>query len=120
MEISCTYRYPSRENYRETAVEETYWFTERNGNEPVDVRTDSQCAGRVQVLETERGRSTLRISNLRESDSTEYKFRFITNQPGGSFTGSPGVTLSVTGNIFIHVLIIYKRSACRKQQYKNV
>ncbi|XP_073331900.1 myelin-associated glycoprotein-like [Pagrus major] len=39
---------------------------------------------------------TLRITNLRESDSAEYKFRFITNQPGGTYTGSRGVTLRVT------------------------
>ncbi|XP_042246646.1 uncharacterized protein LOC121882447 [Thunnus maccoyii] len=32
---------------------------------------------------------------LRESDSAEYNFRFITNQPGGKYT-SPGVTLTVT------------------------
>ncbi|XP_075948144.1 uncharacterized protein LOC142950130 [Anarhichas minor] len=37
------------------------------------------------------------ITDLRESDSAEYKFRFTTNQPDEKYTGSPGVTLSVTG-----------------------
>uniref|UniRef100_A0AAZ3RMJ4 Ig-like domain-containing protein n=1 Tax=Oncorhynchus tshawytscha TaxID=74940 RepID=A0AAZ3RMJ4_ONCTS len=39
---------------------------------------------------------TLRITDLRESDSAEYKFRFITGQTGEKYTGDPGVTLSVT------------------------
>ncbi|XP_071208946.1 B-cell receptor CD22-like isoform X2 [Salvelinus alpinus] len=39
---------------------------------------------------------TLKITDLRESDSAEYKFKFITDQTGGKYTGSPGVTLSVT------------------------
>uniref|UniRef100_A0AAQ4P750 Ig-like domain-containing protein n=1 Tax=Gasterosteus aculeatus aculeatus TaxID=481459 RepID=A0AAQ4P750_GASAC len=35
--------------------------------------------------------------DVRESDSAEYKFTFMTNKPGEKYTGSPGVTLSVTG-----------------------
>uniref|UniRef100_A0AAQ4QWP0 Ig-like domain-containing protein n=1 Tax=Gasterosteus aculeatus aculeatus TaxID=481459 RepID=A0AAQ4QWP0_GASAC len=35
--------------------------------------------------------------DLRESDSAEYKFTLMTNKPGEKYTGSPGVTLSVTG-----------------------
>ncbi|XP_044047447.1 sialoadhesin-like [Siniperca chuatsi] len=66
-----------------------------NGNEHVDLRTESEYAGRVQYSCNEKS-CTLRITDLREGDSAEYKFRFITNQPGGSLTGSPGVTLSVT------------------------
>ncbi|XP_044047681.1 B-cell receptor CD22-like isoform X9 [Siniperca chuatsi] len=94
VEISCRYRYPSTINRYYTTVE-TFWVTEMNGNEHVDLRTESEYAGRVQYSCNEKS-CTLRITDLRESDSAEYKFRFITNQPGGSFTGSPGVTLSVT------------------------
>ncbi|XP_044046471.1 B-cell receptor CD22-like isoform X2 [Siniperca chuatsi] len=95
VEISCSYRYPSRINSLDTTVEKTFWFTKMNGKERVDLRTESEYAGRVQYSCNEKS-CTLRITDLRESDSAEYKFRFITNQPGGSFTGSPGVTLSVT------------------------
>ncbi|XP_044047682.1 B-cell receptor CD22-like isoform X10 [Siniperca chuatsi] len=95
VEISCSYRYPSRINSLNTTVEKTFWVTEMNGKEHVDLRTESEYAGRVQYSCNEKS-CTLRITDLRESDSAEYKFRFITNQPGGSFTGSPGVTLSVT------------------------
>uniref|UniRef100_A0A8C4HWC4 B-cell receptor CD22 n=1 Tax=Dicentrarchus labrax TaxID=13489 RepID=A0A8C4HWC4_DICLA len=67
-----------------------------NGDVTVDLRTDSEYSGRVQY-HCDNNICTLRITDLRESDSAEYKFRFITNQPGGSYTGLPGVTLLVTG-----------------------
>ncbi|XP_045920542.1 uncharacterized protein LOC123980287 [Micropterus dolomieu] len=67
-----------------------------NGDVPVDLRTDSEYAGRLQYSCSD-NICTLRITDLRESDSVEYKFGFITNQQGGRFTGSPGVTLSVAG-----------------------
>ncbi|XP_044047689.1 uncharacterized protein LOC122874132 [Siniperca chuatsi] len=95
VEIRCSYKYPSRINRLYTTVEKTFWFTKMNGNEHVDLRTESEYAGRVQYSCNKKS-CTLRIPDLRESDSAEYKFRFITNQQGGSFTGSPGVTLSVT------------------------
>lgn len=100
VDINCTYRYPSRINNVDTAVNETLWFTKGSNKEPVDLRTDSEYAGRVQY-HCDKNDCTLRITDLRERDSAEYKFRFTTNQPGGKYTGSPGVTLTVTGNIFI-------------------
>uniref|UniRef100_A0A668RLJ4 B-cell receptor CD22 n=1 Tax=Oreochromis aureus TaxID=47969 RepID=A0A668RLJ4_OREAU len=51
--------------------------------------------GRVEYRSNQKD-CTLRITELRESDSAVYKFRFITNQQRGSYTGSPGVTLTVT------------------------
>ncbi|CAK6975714.1 B-cell receptor CD22-like, partial [Scomber scombrus] len=95
VEINCNYRYPSRVNNVDTAVDETIWFTKLSNNEPVDLRTDSEYAGRVQY-HCDKNDCTLRITDLRERDSAEYKFRFTTNQPGGKYTGSPGVTLTVT------------------------
>ncbi|XP_030282733.1 B-cell receptor CD22-like isoform X3 [Sparus aurata] len=77
-------------------VEETFWFTTLQGNMPVDLRTHSGYAGRVEYSCSEKS-CTLRITDLRESDSAEYKFRFITDQEGGRYIGSPGVTLRVTG-----------------------
>ncbi|KAL4007827.1 hypothetical protein ACER0C_001679 [Sarotherodon galilaeus] len=65
------------------------------GDEHVDVRTEAEFAGRVQY-HCDNKDCTLRITDLRESDSAEYRFRFVTNQPGGKYSGSPGVTLSVT------------------------
>ncbi|KAM3624015.1 uncharacterized protein V6R79_018129 [Siganus canaliculatus] len=57
--------------------------------------TESQYGGRVQVLDPGSGRSTLRISDLRQSDSAQYRFRF----KAGSFewkSSLPGTTLTVT------------------------
>ncbi|XP_054482761.1 B-cell receptor CD22-like isoform X2 [Anoplopoma fimbria] len=77
------------------AVHKTFWFTNTNGGRPVDLTTDSEYSGRVQT-QCDKNYCTLTITNLRESDSAEYKFMFTTNQSGGKYTGSPGVTLSVT------------------------
>ena len=96
VEINCTYTYPSRIDGVNTEVKETFWFTKLSGNQPVDLRTDSDYQDRVEYSCSEKS-CTLRITDLRESDSAEYKFRFITNQPDGRYTGSPGVTLTVTG-----------------------
>ncbi|XP_023276462.1 B-cell receptor CD22-like [Seriola lalandi dorsalis] len=96
VEIVCIYRSPSRIKGRDTTVEKTFWFTKFCNDEPVDLRADSEYSGRVQH-QCKKNRCTLRITDLRESDSAEYKFGFITNQPGGKYTDDSGVTLSVTG-----------------------
>uniref|UniRef100_A0A3Q3L5M3 B-cell receptor CD22 n=1 Tax=Mastacembelus armatus TaxID=205130 RepID=A0A3Q3L5M3_9TELE len=88
--IRCTYTYPS--NVR---VQETFWFTKGTNTDPVDLKTQSEYSGRVQY-QCEDKTCTLTIRDLRETDSAQYKFRFITNQPGGKYSGSPGVTLTVT------------------------
>uniref|UniRef100_A0A3B4ZX82 Ig-like domain-containing protein n=1 Tax=Stegastes partitus TaxID=144197 RepID=A0A3B4ZX82_9TELE len=95
VDIRCTYTYPFRVNGNATVVEEAVWFTEMNRDEPVDVKTDAEFTDRVQYLCGE-NYCNLRITDLRKSDSAEYKFMFRTNQPGGKTIGSPGVRLSVT------------------------
>ncbi|XP_029905570.1 B-cell receptor CD22-like [Myripristis murdjan] len=65
----------------------------------MDLRLDSDYTGRVEYdtwIDGYRTHCRLRISDLRESDSAVYKFRFITNQPGGESSGEPGVSLTVT------------------------
>ena len=110
VDINCTYSYPSMINNVDTTVDKTLWFTKGSYDAPVDLRTDSDYAGRVQY-HCDKKNCTLRITDLRERDSAEYKFR-ITTRNNKRYTGSPGVTLTVTGNIFIHVNIqifnIYK------------
>lgn len=95
--IHCTFSHPSRINDHDVTVERTFWFTEVQNKEPEDLRTDSKYAGRVQ---NHCGESdcTLTITDLRESDSHVYEFMLITGQ-GGRFIGSPGVKLTVTGNV---------------------
>ncbi|XP_051239717.1 B-cell receptor CD22-like isoform X2 [Dicentrarchus labrax] len=108
VDISCTYGYPSRINDHDTEVEKEIWFTKMNGNEFVDLRTDSEYSGRVEYS-CHYKNCTLRITDLRESDSAEYKFRFITNLSTGKYTGSPGVTLSVTDlQVQVSRLLVYE------------
>ena len=83
-------------------IRSKFWFSLHHSHQwqspsqPEDFSEDSQFAGRVQVLESERGRSTLRITDLTESDSAQYHFKFTTE----SFewrSSLPGTTLTVTG-----------------------
>ncbi|KAK0146428.1 B-cell receptor CD22 [Merluccius polli] len=102
VDITCTYRYPYKLQYLSSL-----WFTKEDNKQPVDLLSDTDYAGRVEYTCGEiscyryncRGTCTLRIRDLRQSDSAVYKFRFITNQPGGQYTGEPGVKLSVTGKL---------------------
>ncbi|XP_063739734.1 sialic acid-binding Ig-like lectin 10 isoform X1 [Eleginops maclovinus] len=109
--VICTYRYicaPKGSSENISCIYNTYhlyggsklWFRHESYSDwltssPVDLSEDSQYEGRIQVLETERRRSTLRISDLRDSDSAEYRFTFKTS--GFDWRRSlPGTTLTVT------------------------
>ncbi|KAM3623703.1 uncharacterized protein V6R79_014660 [Siganus canaliculatus] len=91
VDISCSYN----SYHRSTSK---LWFIPGRGlqwQSPSQSSRDSQYGGRVQVLEPWSGLSTLRISDLRQSDSAQYRFRFT----AGSFewrSSLPGTTLTVT------------------------
>ncbi|XP_062420298.1 basigin-like isoform X3 [Pungitius pungitius] len=93
VEISCTYTHPPGIDPSDT--KDTFWCTKEKDGEPVDLKTDSEYSDRV-TYDCYKKSCTLTIRNLRESDSAKYKFRFRTNKPGQKYTGSSGVTLSVT------------------------
>ncbi|CAL8328535.1 unnamed protein product [Merluccius merluccius] len=103
VDITCTYKYPYKMS--SSTLVETLWFTKGDHKQPVDLLSDTDYAGRVEYRCGEnscswficKGKCNLRIRDLRQTDSAEYKFRFTTNRPGGKYTGDPGVTLSVTG-----------------------
>ncbi|XP_064872764.1 uncharacterized protein LOC115118106 isoform X3 [Oncorhynchus nerka] len=93
VEMSCSIRYQ-----RWHKVTRTFWFTKMYDVENyVNLRKDPDYKGRVTYRSDKTNGHTLRITDLRESDSATYKFRFITDQTRGRYTGDPGVTLSVTG-----------------------
>ncbi|XP_030284804.1 uncharacterized protein LOC115588352 [Sparus aurata] len=98
VDMSCTYTYPSTVK----RVENRFWFTKESNGVYTDLRTDPQYSGRVQYI-CVNNNCTLRITDLRESDSAEYKFRFIIEQEGGKYSGLPGVTLSVTEPLKLQV-----------------
>ncbi|XP_055767674.1 B-cell receptor CD22-like [Salvelinus fontinalis] len=91
VDISCFYTHPSWQN-----VTEVSWFRKWKSGVTKDLIHDSEYATRVEYHRQTENDSTLRITDLRESDSTEYKFRFTTDEArwGYSF---PGTTLTVTG-----------------------
>ncbi|KAI4798842.1 hypothetical protein KUCAC02_020446 [Chaenocephalus aceratus] len=94
VEMSCSFTFPSRWKDGENTLQNTFWFTEKKGDEYEDLTTVSKYAGRVEYLYSNHT-CTLRIRNLTERDAAEYYFRFITNQD--AYWGLPGTTLSVTG-----------------------
>uniref|UniRef100_A0A4W5KKD2 Ig-like domain-containing protein n=1 Tax=Hucho hucho TaxID=62062 RepID=A0A4W5KKD2_9TELE len=67
------------------------------GVEPEDIGQDLENADRLEYDGDKKNGHTLKITDLRESDSATYWFRFITDQTRGRYIGNPGVTLSVTG-----------------------
>ncbi|KAI9529110.1 hypothetical protein NQZ68_013417 [Dissostichus eleginoides] len=95
VEIRCSYSYPSTWKGGVNTVEKTFWFTEKHNGELVDLTTVSEYAGRVEDL-CENNNCTLRIRNLTESDSAEYKFRMETNQDGPKL---PSVSVSPSAEI---------------------
>ncbi|XP_052447094.1 muscle M-line assembly protein unc-89-like isoform X1 [Carassius gibelio] len=82
VDISCSYSHPSSDT-----VNKTFWHYGRP--DVKDLREEHQFAGRVEYVGNK-----LRIKELKSIDSGEYRFRFITNSD--EYSGSPGVTLTVT------------------------
>ncbi|XP_029988067.1 B-cell receptor CD22-like [Sphaeramia orbicularis] len=116
--MSCTYTYPQWIDSRVTTIKEKFWFINRD-IQSVDLKTESEYKGRVLLYDYGGNYSSVRISDLRQSDSAQYQFRFITNQPGGRYTGSPGVTLTVTARPDLQVHVT-RSSSCRNSNCVQV
>lgn len=80
--------------------EDSLWFTKTSGGEPVNLREDPQYSGRVEVQCSDNN-CTLTIRDLRETDTAQYRFTFRGDEHVQRSTASPGVNLTVTGNILI-------------------
>nr|XP_033945003.1 B-cell receptor CD22-like [Pseudochaenichthys georgianus] len=117
VDIRCSYRAPSTRKRSSVSVKNVLWFTDTQEEGPVDLSSDSEYAGRVKYY-CDKTTCTLRISDLRESDSAEYKFKFK-DRPSKRFTQS-GVTLSVTApdvqvqvsRLYISWVELQCRSSC--------
>lgn len=101
VKIWCSYTYPTKYKGTEIAVNDRFWFTKKDGEIYTDLKTDQDYSQRVEYHCESNNNCSLKISNLTERDGRLYKFRFITNLTFGKYTGLPGVSLSVTGNICI-------------------
>lgn len=109
VDIRCSYRRPSSPRRRPLPPEQTLWFNDLQDGGPVDLRTQPQYAGRVKYY-CDRTTCTLRMSELRRSDSAEYKFKFK-HKPNRKFIKLPGVSLSVSGNV--HLCLCVSVCLCR-------
>ncbi|KAL6461863.1 hypothetical protein MHYP_G00300080 [Metynnis hypsauchen] len=90
VDFLCTYSHPKAER-----VNKAFWFYFRPEVESEELSEEEQFAGRVEFNGDKERKCTLRMRDVRERDSGEYRFQFST-QSGETFTGSPGVTLKVT------------------------
>ncbi|XP_041640754.1 basement membrane-specific heparan sulfate proteoglycan core protein-like isoform X1 [Cheilinus undulatus] len=94
VDISCSYR-----SYE--SISSKFWFKAEQSQQgqyylkPKDLRENLWYLNRVQVTDSESGDTTLRISDLRESDSAVYRFTFTAGSSGWG-TSLYGTTLTVT------------------------
>ncbi|XP_059407385.1 B-cell receptor CD22-like, partial [Carassius carassius] len=90
--MSCTYTYPT--GYK---IEKVSWTKNPvKGEESPDLSEDPEYSQRLQYLGDKQQNCTIRLSHVTQKDQHMYCFRFITDKPGGKWTGDPGVTLTVT------------------------
>ncbi|XP_042561368.1 B-cell receptor CD22-like [Clupea harengus] len=86
--MGCSYSYPNN-----ATVTKPFW------HKPGTLEDSSKQAeykDRVKFVGNKENDCSMRMEGLRESDSGEYQFRIITNLSGGLYSGTPGVTLSVS------------------------
>ncbi|XP_073716119.1 B-cell receptor CD22-like [Misgurnus anguillicaudatus] len=91
--INCTYKYPT--GYK---INNVFW-TKINSENPPDLSEDSEYSQRIQYLGDKHHDCTMRLTDVRQTDSHEYYFRFITEKPDGKWIGAPGVSLDITLDI---------------------
>lgn len=98
--INCAFTHPS-----DLIVTSTFWVREDNWAN--DLKSVPEYSGRVEFVcdNNNNNKCTLIIRNLTESDSDVYMFRIITNIDKERWIGKPGVSLTVTGNVFFFILL---------------
>ncbi|XP_059900600.1 sialoadhesin-like isoform X6 [Gadus macrocephalus] len=106
VDINCTYEYPfNKSKSQSSSINlESLWFTKIDRNNPVEIGNETDYKGRVEyscgenkcIASKYSGACTLRIKDLKPSDSAEYKFWITTAQTDWGDAGSPGVNLTVT------------------------
>ncbi|XP_064866798.1 B-cell receptor CD22-like [Oncorhynchus nerka] len=91
--MPCSYTFPKGHK-----VTTAFWFKGQvPGAESLDLNLNPEYKGRVEYLGDSNQLCTLRITDLRESDSGTYSFLFGTDVNPGGWMGNPGVRLNVTG-----------------------
>ncbi|XP_053343336.1 uncharacterized protein LOC128513812 [Clarias gariepinus] len=94
--IPCSYYYPtSNPNIQVTQM---LWCSMNNNIDvcetpPYVYNSSSNTKSDFEYVGDNKSNCTLLIHNVQFNYSGEYRFRFITNVPGGRWTGAPGVNL---------------------------
>src|SRR4029434_10306143 len=86
--MGCSYSYPNG-----VTVTETFWHEPKTRE---DLSQKEKYKDRVKFLGNKKNNCSMRMEGLRESDSGEYQFRIKTDISAETYSGSPGVTLSVS------------------------
>ncbi|XP_050986275.1 uncharacterized protein LOC127177826 isoform X1 [Labeo rohita] len=95
--IDCTFTYPQKQR-----VQQVLWCSMRsnpdqkcmNGPYVYDSQVNN-IQNNFQYIGNKTSDCSLLISNINQTHSGEYKFRFITDDTKGRWTGDPGVKVSV-------------------------
>ncbi|XP_073722547.1 B-cell receptor CD22-like [Misgurnus anguillicaudatus] len=90
--INCTYKYPT--GYKIMNVFWTNTNETAKDKEHPDLFNDSEYSQRIEYLGDKHHDCTMRLTDVRQTDSHKYYFRFITDQP--KWVGKHGVTLDIT------------------------
>ncbi|XP_073670684.1 sialoadhesin-like [Paramisgurnus dabryanus] len=88
--INCTYKYPTGHQ-----IMKVFW-TKINSPDPPDLSEDSKYRQRIQYLGDKHHDCTMRLTDVRQTDSHKYYFKFNTDKLDGKWIGVPGVTLDIT------------------------
>ncbi|CAI5681315.1 unnamed protein product [Oreochromis niloticus] len=107
VEMKCTYTYPA--GY---TVKEEFWCFQ----DDKDLKGNLDYKDRIQYNCTEKS-CTMKMADLKWTDSREYRFRFITDKTEGKYTGVPGITLSITA-LQVEVTKIRVNESCTKAELK--
>lgn len=93
--INCTYKHPATENY-----DKSFWFIVTQ-EDPLGKEKSYDLQLPIYKKPCNRNICTLTMSNVTESNSAEYRFRFFTTSYYGQYTGQHGVRLTVSGETLI-------------------
>ncbi|XP_076145935.1 HEPACAM family member 2-like [Alosa pseudoharengus] len=90
VDIPCIYGFPT-----DQTVTKSFWYREDKKRKVlIDLRLEEDYKSRVEHLSTEEHNCTLRIRDVRETDSGQYRFRYVTKKTKEAISGGL-VTISV-------------------------
>ncbi|XP_036394511.1 sialic acid-binding Ig-like lectin 14 [Megalops cyprinoides] len=101
--IPCSYNHPDK-YYGNTLKAQTMMWCHKHENcidtkyvcRSNNTNISPEFKDRAECLVKEKKNCTLKIKDIRDKDSGNYKFRFETNKPEQIWTGQPGVDLQVS------------------------